>query len=278
VYDGSTTQNLGTLPGDDTSWGYGINAKGQVVGQSGVNGVSSHAFFYDGGTMTDLGALGGENIPSGSGAVAHAINDQGQITGNVATATNQAHAFIYSNGTMSDLGTLAGPNGMSDGHAINAGGHVTGTTHVGLHGSFPTSHAFLHDGTTMRDLDALGGTTSYSVGRGINNFDDVVGHFQFIEPLTGAPSNPRGFLYSHALDVFLDLNDLVTGLESGWTISAGYAINDQGRIAAMATDAAGYNHAVLLDVVNTVPEPGTAALCLLGLAAVAWASRRHRTH
>jgi probable HAF family extracellular repeat protein len=278
LYNGTTSQNLGTLPGDDTSWGYGINASGQVVGFSGANGVSSHAFLYDQGTMKDLGALGGADITNGSGAVAYGINDQGQITGTAATATNQAHAFFYSNGTMTDIGTLAGDGGLSDGYAINANGHITGTSFVNdANGQYLSSHAFLYDGTTMRDLDELGGALSYSAGAGINRFDDVVGLFQNIDPVTGNVSSSRGFLYSHETHTFHDLNDLVTGLDGSWVISAGYAINDLGSIAAMETDANGLTRAVLLTVAQPVPEPGTCALSLMGLIGIAGAARRRQT-
>ena len=58
LYRGGTRTDLGTL-GGGTSAAYGINAAGQVVGESATSGPGTHAFLYSGGTMTDLGTLGG---------------------------------------------------------------------------------------------------------------------------------------------------------------------------------------------------------------------------
>jgi probable HAF family extracellular repeat protein len=72
--------------GDDTNdWAWGINAQGQVVGQS-FGTSSARAFLYQDGLMTDLNTL----IQSGSSLslmLANDINDRGEIVG-FATDTN----------------------------------------------------------------------------------------------------------------------------------------------------------------------------------------------
>ena len=57
---------------------------------------------YSGGTMIDLGTLGGTY------SYANGINNKGQIVGYSLTASGQDHAFLYSGGKMTDLGTLGG--------------------------------------------------------------------------------------------------------------------------------------------------------------------------
>jgi probable HAF family extracellular repeat protein len=77
----------------------GINAAGQVIGNSYTTGDSAtRAFFYSGGAMTSLGTLGGTN------SFAIGVNSFGQVIGISDTAGNAArHAFLWSAGRMVDL-------------------------------------------------------------------------------------------------------------------------------------------------------------------------------
>src|SRR3954468_20479642 len=72
--------DLGALPGGVDSTAFGINDAHQVVGQSDTTGSFSHAFLYSGGTMSDLGTLGGDY------STAKGINKTGQIAGSSSTA------------------------------------------------------------------------------------------------------------------------------------------------------------------------------------------------
>src|SRR5581483_11451846 len=87
-----TVQDLGTLGG--ASIAYGVNASGQVVGESG-----GHAFRYrDGASMVDLGTLGG------SESAAFGINSAGQVVGFASTRTGERRPFrLNSTGGMVDL-------------------------------------------------------------------------------------------------------------------------------------------------------------------------------
>jgi len=81
----------------------GINDAGVVVGWSTTAGdVDRHAFLWQGGSMTDLGTLGGNS------SEAVGINRLGQIAGNSAAADGATHAVLWQSGTMTDLGTLGG--------------------------------------------------------------------------------------------------------------------------------------------------------------------------
>jgi probable HAF family extracellular repeat protein len=80
LYSGATTKDLGTL-GGDSSFGFGINGSGQVVGGSNVVGNGQHAFLYSDGIMYDLNDL----VSGLAGTLltnATAINDTGQIVAN----------------------------------------------------------------------------------------------------------------------------------------------------------------------------------------------------
>ncbi|HEY6887385.1 MAG TPA: hypothetical protein VI300_06380 [Solirubrobacter sp.] len=74
--------DLGTLPGATTSSAYGINDRGQIVGESG-----GRPFLFSPDTgMTELGLLPGDT----SGA-AYAINDHGQVVG----VSGSSHAVLW---------------------------------------------------------------------------------------------------------------------------------------------------------------------------------------
>jgi probable HAF family extracellular repeat protein len=125
---------LGTLPPVgywSTSWGYAINAGGQVVGGSYVGVDVYHAFLWTNGIgMKDLGTLpGGENASE-----AYAVNVWGHVVGWSATSTSgdpNPHAFLYRpdwSDVMLDLNSLVEklPNDevLILAYGINNGGQI----------------------------------------------------------------------------------------------------------------------------------------------------------
>lgn len=90
--------NLGTLNGDDCSFAFHINSKGQVVGFSypcatGPDGPNVHGFLWQNGVMTDLNAF----VPPGSGLTlgfAGFINDRGEIAGAAGFPDGSGHAVL----------------------------------------------------------------------------------------------------------------------------------------------------------------------------------------
>ena len=100
---GYIISDLGTLPGYPMSYARGLNDAGQIIGTSFISGVSSyHGFLYSGGTMMDIGTLGGAN------SEANAINNSGQVAGLADLSNGYQHAILYSGGVMTNLGTLGG--------------------------------------------------------------------------------------------------------------------------------------------------------------------------
>lgn len=177
--------DLGTL-GGNLSVGYGINAGGQVTGNSTLaGGGGDHAFrttatgrVSDPGT--DLGTFPGGLVSTGS-----AINTSGQVTGYAIVSGSIAHAYRTSpTGRVSDPGTDLGAlftGGSSRGYGINDAGQVVGAaeyappTPPNLDG--PT-HSFRTTATGLvsdpgADLGTLGGTTSEA--RAINGSGQVTG-------------------------------------------------------------------------------------------------------
>ena len=101
----------------------GINAAGAVAGFLSTNltnfGWVDHAVLYQGGTIFDLGTLGG-NFSYAAG-----IADDGRVVGWSTTAGDAVqHATLWRNMTPVDLGTLGGANSQAY-HLSNAG-HVVG--------------------------------------------------------------------------------------------------------------------------------------------------------
>jgi probable HAF family extracellular repeat protein len=253
--------DLGTL-GGASSYGYGINASGQVTGYANLAGnAAQHAFLTSGSTMTDLGTLGGGlsrgAAVNASGQVAGTSNGQtafiydgagmfglgtlggidsfglginatGQVTGVSLTASNIEHAFIYRNGAMVDLGE-------GTGYAINDAGQVAGGTY----------HAVLYSNGGRYDLGTLGGL--YSGAYAINSAGQMTGFADVLDN-----SFPHAFLYSNG--VMRDVNTFSGVAGSGWALRFGQGINNAGQLTGYGINAAGQTRAFLLTLDTTVWE------------------------
>ena len=250
-----TMHDLGTLGGTN-SYGYGINAAGQVTGASDRTGdTRTHAFLWKpstpngtSGTMHNLGSLGGTES-NGS-----AINASGQVSGSSLTTADAAyHAFLWkpstpngTSGTMHDLLTLGGTE--SFGGSINASGQVAGFSNTTGDAAY---HAYLWTPTTpngtsgtMQDLATLGGLNSYSYNVGAGG--QVVGASE----VEITSDDTHAFLYTSGSGM-VDLNTLIDPL-SGWELLDAADINDAGQITGQGLIGGEY-HAYLL---TPIPIPG----------------------
>jgi probable HAF family extracellular repeat protein len=162
----TTRQNLGTLPGFQSSLAKGINSAGTIVGYVVTSSFNaSRAFTWSSGSgMKPLQTLGG------SGSIAFAINSSGIAVGEASNSTEAIHAVKWSaTGVITDINPPGA--GFSEATAINDAGDITG--HV-----FPAGgngeHAWLWRANgTQQDLGTLGGQRAFAYG--INSAVTVVG-------------------------------------------------------------------------------------------------------
>jgi probable HAF family extracellular repeat protein len=227
--------SLGTLEGGSSSEAFGINNRGEVVGDSQSGNQNHRPVLFTGNSVQDLG-LAGSSGPDAF-ETAYAINDSGQIAGRHAS-NDVFHAFQSSNGKTADLGTLGGAN--SEALAINKNGHTVGDSET----ADGTTHAFLFD-DSLKDLGTLPGYEKASFARGINDSDDVVGDSE-------SADQKRAFLYSKGQLVQLD--KVAENLdETGFvSLDVAYAINNEGWIIGYGTTSDNLTAAFV-----AVPGPST---------------------
>jgi probable HAF family extracellular repeat protein len=121
--------DLGNLGGPLWNIAFYINNRGQVVGQSGVPGLTTfHAFLWTKETgMKDLGTL-----PGDIWSWANNINNKGQAVGTSFPATG-GRAFIWQDGVMTDLNIMIPPGSplyLDEAFGINDKGQIAGFGHL----------------------------------------------------------------------------------------------------------------------------------------------------
>jgi len=206
-------QDLGTLPGDNSSKAHAINNAGQVAGSSGGPGGIRAFLWTRNGGMQELDIL-----PDYPLSVAVDISERGDLAGYV-SRSDGTHRAVRWTRAIEDLGVLPPPyDKSSKAYAINNAGHVVG------YSSGPSAlRAFLWTpGGGMEDLGVLpGGSNSRALY--INQAGNVVG---------GADNTlgPRAFLWTRK-DGMRDLNNLIA--VSGLTLVQALSINDLGQIVAV---------------------------------------------
>jgi len=225
--------DLGALPGDDSSGAFWISDSGLVAGSSETVDIdplfgrrAMHAVLWENGQITDLGTLEG-----GHTSGAFAVNSRGQVAGAAFIASGHQRPFLWENGVMHDLGTLGGPDaglvGSFKGNVeMNERGQVvacsdTNSTINSVTGT-PTVDPFLWDKEQgMMDLGTLGGTSGCAIY--LNNRGQVVGYSNLPGDLTTHP-----FLWSKP-GPMQDLGTL------GGTFGFANWISDAGEIVGSAT-------------------------------------------
>jgi probable HAF family extracellular repeat protein len=198
-----------------------------------------HAFRWEDGVRTDLGALPGNNT-----SYAFWTSNDGLTTGDSEngaidplTGFPDTEAVLWRNGQIIDLGTLGG--NASSASAVNTHGQVVGAALNTIPDSFSAginppifffpvatqAHAFLWDGV-MHDLGTLGGPDSGAFY--VNEHGQVAGYSytnSTPNPTTGVPT----------LDPFLwedgKMKDLGT---LGGTLGVPYSMNERGQVVGQS--------------------------------------------
>ncbi len=249
-----TTYNildLGVLSGDFSSSAFGLNSSGQVVGTSQDAGGATHGFLYSGGSMTNIGSLGGDTF-------GNAINAGGSIAGSAfSSSAGTFRAFRTTAGGSvvagSDLGTFPGASSLdSFAYGINTSGQTVGYAYNGT-----TNHAYRTTAsggvTAGSDLGTLGGDNSYAFG--INTSGQVAGYSNTTPDLNG-----NSFTHAFRTSAAGAMTDLGT---LGGSNSYATALNNAGQVIGYSDLADGSQHAFRTSA-NTAISPLNDDLGTLG--------------
>jgi probable HAF family extracellular repeat protein len=229
LLSGTSSTDLGSLPGGQGASASGINFLGQVVGTA-IVGITRHAFLWKQDTgMLDLGP-----------GDADAINDYGEIAGSTDTPDHNAvHAFRISNGVQFDVGTLPGFRD-STAHSINNAGNMVGDANT----DSLTTHAVLwvKGSPTLIDLSP---TATVSSALHINNNGLVVG-----SSVVAGQSHAVRWQFNPGTGTFFmwDLNSLLPA-GSNSVLESATSINDAGQIVGRGI-VNGVEQAFILTPVN----------------------------
>ena len=282
---------------------YRINNAGQIVGKARTDSNASHAAYWSGGTVTDIGVIGGAT------SFANDINEAGVVAGSsdaargsVAFTWTPGGGFVnYGNFNTDDNLQRAGFNGISDTgalvgtayrlfspfKAIKATAGNLSVTEISPPGQFSTgmalavndagtivgyqnggsggAHAAIFDGNGgFQDLGALGLTDSQASD--INSAGLIVGH-AFGDDGSGN-FLAKSFVYDNGT-----MTDLLTLIApgSGWTeLFQANGVNDLGQIVGAGV----FNGEIRGYVMTPVPEP--AGLAVVSLGAIGVLARRRR--
>lgn len=269
---GSGMTDLGTL-GGDTSYAFGINDSGEVVGYSYlVDNVTRHAFTWTAsGGMVDLGTL-----PGGAWSQGEKINASGEISGEALDSNGKQVPVFWSAST--GFVTAPGPFGHGSGaygFGINDAGTVTGQAYLQhdiLYGIFWST-----DTGKIRSFPGLYADYNFVVGYDINNRNHIAGEaltypaflWDAIVWVPGQGTIDIGEVPGASTTLAHGINDRdqVTGIgyigsitsafywsrttgivvmqTLGGSIGAGLHINKTGMIAGWSSNASEQTHAAL---------------------------------
>ncbi|HTO87282.1 MAG TPA: hypothetical protein VMR54_07110 [Thermoanaerobaculia bacterium] len=261
-------------PGSVSTFLFGINARGDIVGQStdaagatqafllsrgrlrvirvpgaaatrarGINswreivGVYSggHGFLLSRGVVTTL------DYPGAVGTRPRGIHDAGDIAGDFSSPDGSVHGFLLSRGRFTQLDFPGACATLPD--AINDARDIVGDYGVGTCDGTEEHHGFRLRDSTYSTLDDPDGAYQYvTVPYGINARGRVVGTYDDAAGLT------HGFLLRRGTFTDIDAPD-------AFGVTRCFGINVRGWIVGDYFDAAGVRHGFLTDFALAVNGP-----------------------
>lgn len=202
-----------------------INDKGQVVGRMDTVSPYPHAFIWENGVLTDLGALHGD-----SGSIARGINNAGQVVGYSWHNATDDHprAFLWQNGVMKDIGNL-GKDLETYAYGINNFSQIAGSSYF----NDSSYHPFRWQLDSMLDLGSLGGSNTLGEATAINDAGQIVGYSHI-----GTSTDVRPFIWTEG-----EMVDL--GLPTGAVWGYAQGINVGGVVVGTGGSDADHAHAFM---------------------------------
>lgn len=242
LYRDGQMRDLNALIPADSGWdltgAQAVNESGQIVG-AGIKNSQTHAFLYENGTPTDIGAILGDPYSAAWG-----VNDSGDVVGGAGSTDLQSEAFVYRDGAVDRLGN-PGDLAASEAVGINNSGQAIGWS-FNPGQNPPQGRAFLYDysgdgGAKFESLEPLDRPETsplpddvYTRARDVDEAGRVVGWSR--NDVAGVPQQEQ---FSAALwedngpeedRQAQDLNDLILPEDSDWKLVDAYAINESGQI------------------------------------------------
>ena len=226
-----------------------------------VAGFYSDSAGIHGFTQTSGGTLTTIDDPNAvHGTEVTGINSKGDVAGFYFDAAFTAHGFSLINGTFSTINYAGAGTGLAQGRSrrvYNDFDRIVG----GVVGGTAGNIGFTYNGTSFTKFTVPGSTTTF--GAGINDSGTLVGYFN-------DSAGQHGFVYMGGQFTTLDATGALGTRAAG--------INGSGTVVGFFDDSNAGAHGFV--AVQSVPEPGTMTLAVLGavslLAARACRSPRGR--
>lgn len=238
---------------DQAGYVYGINNNGQIVGTIGFN----KGFLESNGSFVDVPSSGsGLSIP-GNSFIPYGIDDAGRIVGTyLGDAGGTAGGLVLnSNGSATKFNLPIVGSKVLTLTGINNAGQFIGTYYTG---GKPFS-GFLDSAGTVSVLNVLGARPGSTNPLGISNAGEVTGTYQ-----TTLEYTSHGFVYDNGTYTLLDVP---------WaSATIPRSVNVAGDVVGYYFDATG-THGFLATPVS-VPEPGSITVLTLALAVLGLVARR----
>lgn len=265
---------------------------GQASGSSGTTTISSGSLTFSGAlTVADSGTGGltvsGGTLQSDSAIIGNTETSLGTVlitggswtnTGTLTLGALGSHATltVQTGGRLSTGDTTIGSGSGTDATAgltnslivtgANARFVDSGSLLIGGDGSGNT--VAVSDGALVMVGDANGETIGFSTGTGTDNYLRIDGGY--VALFGDQVANITSFITGSRLQVW-NGTDWMTSTDTAHFSYAYYATESAAQTFSGYSGLAGYT------ILTAVPEPGTAALALLG-AATALLARRHRQY